>query len=200
MKMPKWFNHVVRRVFNSLTRPGDKFSIVVPYLGKNVLELGCGSGTLIPLLALESQYIGIDFKSELITALKSQYTQYEFHCFNLDEEMWPDFTAYKPFSSIVLLAVIEHLKNPGAVLAHCRALMDSTSLLIITTPTGAGDWVSSIFETMMGNPKQARFDPHINIYKRENLEPLAKASGLVLRHYQRLHWHRQNQLFIFQKM
>lgn len=106
-----------------------------------------------------------------------------------------DLAIHRPFSSIVMLAVIEHLRDPGVVLDQCRALMDERTLLVITTPTPFGDLAVHWFETLLRTPRAP--DPHVRIYSEYQLDSLCTAHGLSRQHYSRLGWHRQNQLAIY---
>lgn len=195
----KFLKKRARRVFNFLVRAYDKYDAITPYLGQSVLELGCGWGGIIPLLQAGTRYVGIDINPEMISLLRSRYPQHQFYCLDLDKDPLPYLAAYKPLSSIVMLAIIEHLHNPDFVLDQCQHLMDKTTLLVITTPTQLGDKASKAFETVFGNLKAADAYPHFRIYSRHDLDSLCRAHGLVPKHYHRLHWHRQNQLAIYAK-
>ncbi len=188
-----------RRVFNFLVRAYDKYQAVTPYLGQCVLDLGCGWGGIIPFLPGGARYIGIEINPEMTSFLRSRYPQHQFYCLNLDKDPLPDLTAYKPFSSMVMIAVIEHLHNPDFVLDQCWHLMDDTTLLVITTPTKLGDMAANAFETVFGNLKAPGAYPHFRIYGRHDLDSLCRVHGLAPTHYRRLHWHRQNQLVIYVK-
>lgn len=195
----EFYKRRVRKVFNFLAQAQDKYAVVAPYLGKCVLDLGCGSDALIHFLRPEARYVGIDVRPEAIDYLKSQYPQHLFYCLDLDKDALPDLDTYMPFSSIVLLSTIEHLHNPDFILHQCLGLMNDATLLVITTPTKIGNSVSTAVETMLGKPKASVAYPHVREYSRDDLVSLCKAHGFVLKHYRRLHWHRQKQLFIFQK-
>jgi 2-polyprenyl-3-methyl-5-hydroxy-6-metoxy-1,4-benzoquinol methylase len=195
----KFIKNRARQAFNLLVRTDEKYRAVAPYLGQCVLDLGCGWGGVIPLLSGGVRYVGIDVNPEIINFLRSRYPQYQFYRLNLNKDPLPDLAAYKPFSSIVMLAVIEHLPNPDFVLDQCRNLMDEATLLIIDTPTQLGDLVCQTFERLFGNPKAPDAYPHVRIYSRYDLDSLCKAHGLFPRHYEKLRWHRQDQLSIYTK-
>jgi len=195
----EFYGKRARKAFNFLVRAHDKYAVVAPYLGKCVLDLGCGSEALIHFLQPGARYVGIDIRPEAIDYLKSQYPQHLFYCLDLDKDALPDLAIYMPFSSIVLLSTIEHLHNPDFILDQCLGLMNDATLLIITTPTKIGDSVSTAVETILGTPKASVPYPHVRWYNRDSLNSLSKAHGLVLKHYQKLHWHHQNQLFVLQK-
>ncbi len=189
-------SHIARWIFSHLVDYDYKFRHVKPYLGTSVLDIGCGGGTLISFLEEGASYAGIDVDRENITRLKVQRPQHAFYCLDLDKDMLPDFSK-DSFSSIVLLAVIEHLKSPDLVLSQCRHLMRDHTLLIISTPTRMGDLASKLFEGAWETLKDTPVHPHVRIYNRETLCAMGRAAGLICKSYERLGWHRQNQLFVF---
>lgn len=193
MPTNKVSKRAARQWFNFLTQAHDKYRLIASYLGESVFDLGCGSGTLIPFLRAKARYIGVDADAEAISRLRSQHPHHLFYCRDLDKDALPNFGA--PFSSIVLIAVIEHLKNPDFVLHQCQGLMNDNTVLIITTPSRVGDFASRVFEGIFGNRKDPH--PHVAIYNRERLDRLCQAQGLVPKHYQRLCWHRQVHLAIY---
>jgi len=194
-------NKTARWIFNYLTNYEGKYSIIAPYLGMSVLDLGCGFAGkgLIPFLQEGATYVGVDVNQDALNRLRSRYPEYVFYCLDLDRDPLPDSLAGVSSSSIVLLAVIEHLKNPDFILDQCRSLMNDSTRLVITTPTGTGDLISRAFERMWGNPNALNARPHLRSFSKNTLDFLCKAHGLVCRHYQRLGWHRQNQLAIYTK-
>lgn len=188
-----------RRIFNYLTNHPGKYSIVAPYLGMSVLDLGCGfaGSGLIPFLQEGATYVGVDVNQDTINHLRSHYPEHVFYCLDLDRDPLPGPVTGISFSSIVLSAVIEHLENPDFILDQCQSLMNDTTRLIITTPTAAGDLVSRAFEGILVKPKGVSVHSHIRHYSREELVSLGEAHSLACTYYRRLGWHGQNQLAIY---
>ena len=168
---------------------------MAPYLGKNVLDMGCGTGDLIPFLEEGSSYIGIDVLEDRINRLKTQYPNYTCYTMDFDREPLPEAVTGSQFTSIVLLSVIEHLQNPDFVLEQCQNLMNDTTNLIIITPTPVGDLVARAFEKIWRNPPDPY--PHFRVYTRDALDSLCKAHGLECQYYRQFPWHRQAHLAIY---
>jgi len=186
---------IARRVFSHLVQFQNRYMAVSPYLGESVLDIGCGYGDLIPFLEEAASYIGIDVRCDRITHCKSQYPDYTFYCLNFEKDPLPGPVTSTHFSSIVLLSVIEHLRNHDFVLKQCRNLMNSTTNLIIITPTVIGDFVARAFEKMWFNPSDPY--PHLQKYTKDTLDSICEAHGLTARHYKRIGWHRQIHLAIY---
>lgn len=190
---------VSRRMIDRLTQYEEKFRAIAPYLGMSVLDIGCGNGMLIQFLPNGASYVGIDISPDSVSYLRSRYPEYAFHCLDLDKDSLVGSVGNRLFSTIVSSAVIEHLNNPDFFLHQCQLLMDSDTQLIITTPTGLGDLVSRAFEKLLMKPGSKDSHPHVRHYSRKELASLGNALGLACTHYQRLGWHRQNQLAIYSK-
>jgi 2-polyprenyl-3-methyl-5-hydroxy-6-metoxy-1,4-benzoquinol methylase len=194
----KSFPQTARWAFDSLSGYSGKYKCLAPYLGQSILDLGCGSGTLIPLLQEKASYIGIDIAQEHVNILKSQHPHFSFYCLDLDKDLLPGFSGVS-FTSIVLIAVIEHLQRPDSILEQCWQIMNDNTQLIITTPTRVGDVASTMIETFWGNLKDPNAHPHVQIYNETTLNSLCTVHHLVRKQYRRLSWHRQNQMAIYTK-
>jgi 2-polyprenyl-3-methyl-5-hydroxy-6-metoxy-1,4-benzoquinol methylase len=190
---------VSRRMIDRLTQYEEKFKVIAPYLGMSVLDIGCGNGPLIQFLPKGASYVGIDVNPESINSLRLRHPEYAFHCLDLEEDSLIHSVGNGSFSTIVSSAVIEHLNNPDFFLHQCQLLMNDDTRLIITTPTGLGDLVSRTFEKLLTEPGTKDIHSHVRHYSRKELASLGEALGLACTHYQRLGWHRHNQLAIYSK-
>ena len=190
-----FLERIVRRTFNRLVQYQGRYESTAPYLGRNVLDVGCGGGALIPFLEEDSCYIGIDILEDRIDRLRTQYPSHAFYRMDFDREPLPEAVTGSQFSSIVLLSVIEHLVKPDFILSQCRNLMNDTAHLIIITPTPVGDVVSRAFERIWLHPADP--PPPLGAYGRDARDSLCKAQGLVCKYYRRLCWHRQIHLAIY---
>lgn len=193
-----FLERIARRTFNYLIQYQNRYKSVAPYLGKSVLDIGCGSGALIPFLEKGSSYIGIDIREDRINRLKSRYPNHTFYRMDFDREPLPEAVTGSQFSSILLLSLIEHLQNPDFVLSQCHNLMNDTTRLIIITPTPVGDLVHRAFEKVWGDPiKDPYYCPHLRTYSRDAIYAMCKAHRLVCKYYRQFPWHRQFHLAIY---
>jgi 2-polyprenyl-3-methyl-5-hydroxy-6-metoxy-1,4-benzoquinol methylase len=188
----------ISELFSKIIQYREKYGVIVPYLGSTVLDLGCGSGVLIPFLEKGTIYVGADVDQNAVDRLRAHYRDHAFHCIDFDTQPLPNSLAATSFSSIVLLAIIEHLKNPEQIIKQCNLLMNSETRLIITTPTRTGDLVSRYFERFIGG-RDGCAHPHLRSFGRNSLDDLCQRHGLRCLSYRRLGWHRQNQLAIYVK-
>jgi SAM-dependent methyltransferase len=108
--------------------------------GERILELGCGTGSMIslPLACLGYQVVGIDTDSQSIAFGKELCRK-----MNLD----PNLLATVPFSQtdlhpnvIIASEVFEHLcsEELSALLSEIRSKLKRGGLLLVTVPNGYG--------------------------------------------------------------
>lgn len=163
---------------------------VVPYLKGNVLDFGCGSGALAKLIE-ESQYLGVEIDSKSLCQARLHFPKHHFTS-NLPQEA-------NKFDTIVLLAVIEHVKDPAQFLLKLTAHLNnsSKSRLVLTTPAPFIDIIHSIGASIGLFSKHAN-EEHEELLNRDKLENIGKKAGLTLISYKRFLFG-ANQIAIFAK-
>jgi cyclopropane-fatty-acyl-phospholipid synthase len=129
--------------------------------GQEILELGCGWGSL-------SLFMAGRYPSSRITAVSNSATQ-KAHIdaearrrgltnLNVITADMNDFTLARTFDRVVSVEMFEHMRNLDALLAKIAAMMKDDALLFVhifthrTTPylfeaNGPGDWMSQYFFT-----------------------------------------------------
>lgn len=102
-----------------------------PYIKGNLLELGCGEGRGVELLApLADTYIGIDKIESVIDSLEKKYPDYEFM-----SGVFPPFPFEDDsFDTIVTFQVIEHVKNDEGFIKEIYRVLKPGGKALITTP------------------------------------------------------------------
>ncbi|MEQ9466172.1 MAG: class I SAM-dependent methyltransferase [Ekhidna sp.] len=102
-----------------------------PYIKGNLLELGCGEGRGVELLApLADSYIGIDKIELVIDRLKEKYPNYEFM-----SGVFPPFPFEDDsFDTIVTFQVIEHVKDDEGFIKEIHRVLKPGGTALITTP------------------------------------------------------------------
>ncbi|MEM7298916.1 MAG: methyltransferase domain-containing protein [Bacteroidota bacterium] len=128
-----------------------------PFVKGALLELGCGEGRGVELLApLADSYIGIDKIKGVIDDLAKKHPQYQFM-----DGVFPPFPFEdNSFDSIVTFQVIEHVKKDQAFVQEIYRVLKPGGTALITTP--------NIKMTLSRNPW------HEREYTAEQLETLCK--------------------------
>jgi 2-polyprenyl-3-methyl-5-hydroxy-6-metoxy-1,4-benzoquinol methylase len=99
--------------------------------GKNILDLGCGSGYICHKAMNDgaNSAIGIDLVKPAAEANKWRFLQ-----LNLDEKNWDRSLERDTFNLILAFDILEHLESPYQFLKSCRNLMAPDARLVLTTP------------------------------------------------------------------
>jgi len=102
--------------------------------GKKILDVGCGDGVLVYLLAKKGAKVaGVDNSEEAIISAKEKCKKLqnvEFLKGSVYESPFKD----KSFDYIVCSEIIEHLKYPDKMLSEIKRAWNRRGKLIITTP------------------------------------------------------------------
>jgi len=126
-----------------------------PYIKGELLELGCGEGRGVELLApLAESYTGIDKIKSITEVLSEKYPTYTF-----SDGVFPPFPyADNSFDTIVTFQVIEHVKHDEKFIKEIYRVLKKGGQALITTP--------NIKMTLSRNPW------HEREYTAEQLEKL----------------------------
>ncbi len=102
-----------------------------PYIKGDLLELGCGEGRGVELLApLADSYIGIDKIKTVIDNLEKKYPDYTFM-----SGVFPPFPFEdNSFDTIVTFQVIEHVKDDEGFVKEIHRVLKPGGQALITTP------------------------------------------------------------------
>lgn len=109
------------------------FSRLGPLTGKRVLDVGCGSGTLLAELDRQGAVAyGIDIDSKAVEAARRAGAR------NVDCVSIPDFVGKPPdiggFDFILLMDVLEHLTDPRQALQGLASLLAPGGKIVGTVP------------------------------------------------------------------
>ncbi len=167
-----------------------RFAAAGPYLQGQVLDFGCGSGSLAELVSSD-RYLGVDMDEPSLHQARLQFPQHRFisELPQLDEQ----------FDSIVSLAVIEHVSDSVGFLRTLAAHLNDTegACLIVTTPHPAIDWVHGLGAAAGLFSKHAN-EEHEDLLDRAKLEMGGAKAGLKLISYRRFLFG-ANQIAVFEK-
>ena len=133
------------------------YYLAQPYIEGSLLELGCGEGRGVELLAPKcDQYLGLDKIGEVIEKLKTNYPDLDFR-----KAVFPPFKGIEDnsFDTIVSFQVIEHIKEDRFFLKEIHRVLKPGGRAILTTP--------NIKKTLTRNPW------HVREYTSEQLQSLA---------------------------
>jgi SAM-dependent methyltransferase len=167
-----------------------------------VLDFGCGTGQnlTIPLAACfpEVKFIGVDSDVTTIGFARTQNQQ-----LNLNFGMPNEIESDSPFDLIIASEVIEHVEEPGELLAYLHTHLSEQGKIIITLPNGYGPFeaaalLDAIFHftgiksilrgikhRLFGKPNATQdmggtlaISPHVNFFTYAGISRLIEQNGL----------------------
>ena len=146
--------------------------------GVDVLDVGCGSGTLLGLLKHRGfRVTGLDFSAEAAAIAKAE-NGVDVAVGSLEEAHFPA----ESFDVVTLFHVMEHVTNPRLVLAQVSRVLKPNGVAILQVPN-IESWQFKIFGARWYGLDIPR---HVIDYSRNSMLKLLADSGFVvnrIRHF-----------------
>ena len=109
------------------------FESIVPFLGRNALEVGCGTGTFSALIAGSVEHLtAIDISQEFIDTARRRYAEVP-NLTLLKADATEDLPDQK-FDSIVMLDVLEHIADDAAMLTSLTSKLAPGGRIVLKVP------------------------------------------------------------------
>jgi SAM-dependent methyltransferase len=172
-----------------LTR--QRMKAITPYLEGDVLDLACGYAMVIPLLQPGQGYLGIEGSTQFIKTLSGRYPTHRFLQRNLDQDA---LDLDQKFDTILLVAIIEHLKRPDRLVAQLPRYLNPGGRVVMTTPSPFGDKIHRA-GARLGLFSKDAVEEHQTIFSHQMMVELLTPAGLAVEGYRRFLLG-GNQLFI----
>jgi 2-polyprenyl-3-methyl-5-hydroxy-6-metoxy-1,4-benzoquinol methylase len=180
-------NHAQRRSFDAT--PGSAHELVVGLVpsGARVLEVGCATGYMSEVLAkrLGCAVTGLELFPEAAAVARE-------HCQRVlvgDAETF-DFEGAlrgERFDAVLFADVLEHLRDPGAVLRRVRALLVPGGAVVASIPNVAH---ASVRLALLGG--EFRYGEtglldrtHLRFFTHESIQDLFEGAGFSITHWSR---------------
>ncbi len=147
--------------------------------GLHVLEFGSADGLILKELSRRmpgSDFLGIEYSRELIEAAGD--IPEAVRLIQGDVTQLPQEVLQQRFDAVIALAVLEHLRDPGAAVAEAGAVLRPGGLFIATCPNPLWDeWAARL-----GMVPDDLHESHIG---KQDLIGLARSNGLEFIAYRR---------------
>lgn len=147
--------------------------LVTPWLGRRVLEYGCGLGNFTAALLDRDVVVACDTEPQFVDALRRRLQDCgNLHCFAGDtlSAEFPALSRYE-LDSCVCLNVLEHIEDDRQAVQAIAAVLKSPGTVVLLVPA---------FPALYG-PIDRRLK-HARRYTRESLAELAEHAGLQVGH------------------
>jgi SAM-dependent methyltransferase len=109
------------------------FEVLRPYIGKDILEIGCGIGNLTPYFKKVGRLTCIDKSLLFIQHMRIDYSDLEFHHFDITEGKVLSLTN-KGFDTIICVNVLEHIEEDDLALSNMFKLLKPKGKLLLYVP------------------------------------------------------------------
>jgi 2-polyprenyl-3-methyl-5-hydroxy-6-metoxy-1,4-benzoquinol methylase len=163
-----------------------RLSRVAKHLGGEVLDAGCGYGELLDYLPVQVQSVTLlDRSPERLPRLQTRLSHGTVVTRFLLGDIAAGQIALPPasFDTVVMAALLEHLKIPVAALRETRRLLQPGGSLVLTTPTPLGGKVHA-WGSHLGLTYREAADEHEGFFDYEGLKRLLSEGGFTLELYE----------------
>jgi SAM-dependent methyltransferase len=139
-----------------------------------VLELGCGfqAFQLVALAPRLKRGVGVDF--QLAPELAS-FENLSFYHGTIEENL-PKLMSER-FDAVMLISVLEHLRDPLSVIESAWRLLKPSGVLLINVPTWRGKTFLEFSALRLGLSPKTEMDDHKMYYDKRDLWPLLVRAG-----------------------
>jgi 2-polyprenyl-3-methyl-5-hydroxy-6-metoxy-1,4-benzoquinol methylase len=136
-----------------------------------LLDVGCSSGALL-LVAREMGFEpeGVEISPEASDAARR--AGFRVHTGLLQEGGYADAA----FDAITLVELLEHLREPRALLAECRRILRPGGVVMATTPNGAS-WTAAVMGARWDVFSLNGMGGHVSFFNPGSLRLLAERAG-----------------------
>jgi SAM-dependent methyltransferase len=143
---------------------------IEPFVGRRVLEAGCGTGTFTRYLAGRDRLISTDFDAHYVATLQREYldrpnVQVSWADLASDDWRWVDGES---LDTIVCMNVLEHLPDDEFVLRRFRDHLQPGGRLILLVPAHA--WLLGSIDVAIGHYRRYELAPACALLERCGFE------------------------------
>jgi ubiquinone/menaquinone biosynthesis C-methylase UbiE len=142
--------------------------LVSPYVGKRVLEIGCGMGNFTRVLPDRECVVGIDIDEGVLKVHHERFRDREHVAAYRMDSTSSDFSMlerYRP-DSVVCLNVLEHIEDDRLALANMQSVLQPGGRAVLIVPA---------FQSLFGPIDQKL--GHYRRYSKSMLRDLAEQTG-----------------------
>jgi len=130
------------------------FSEIAPYIGRRVLEVGCGLGNLLRHLLDRDLVIGIDLSASSVATVELEFAANP-HVHALVQDITDDSSlglgSYR-FDTVVSLNVLEHIEDDVGALSNMHRILCPGGALVLIVP--ALRWLYGSMDSSIGHFRQ----------------------------------------------
>lgn len=149
------------------------FRKVLPYIGKDILEVGTGIGNFTEKLRGCGKVVGVDVVPEFVAEAKRRFPTLELGVADMGAGI-PDFLLGRSFDTIVCMNVLEHIEDDRRTLADFFKLLRPGGRVVLVVP--AHRWLFNGLDS---------HDGHFRRYETAELQAKLSEAGFSVAHNSR---------------
>jgi ubiquinone/menaquinone biosynthesis C-methylase UbiE len=165
----------------------SRLSRVHPFLGRRILDVGCGYGDLLEFLPDSAEAVVlVDHSAERLPRLKQRLSRASVQGEFLHGDVTKQVLQLEPssFDTVVMAALLEHLKSPDSALKQAYRLLKPGGRLVITTPTPLGGRLHAL-GSLCGLTHREAAEEHEEFFSERRLKSSIQRNGFSLERYER---------------
>ena len=140
----------------------------------HVLDVGCSRGSFVAdAIALGYRAEGVEPAPDIAAAARD--AGLTVHTGLLEDQHFPDAS----FDALTLFEVIEHLREPAALLAECRRVLAPGGVLLVSTGNGAG-WTARMMGPRWDYFQIEKDAGHVSFFNPGSIGRLAQRCGFAV--------------------
>jgi len=147
------------------------YQLIQPFIGKRILEIGCGIGNMTRFFLDYQAIVAIDNSPECVEIMKfkfSHQTNLRVIEHDISDEKFGELKEVN-FDTIVCINVLEHIEDDIQALRHCYQLLNEQGRIILFVPA---------LKILYGTIDQA--DSHYRRYTKIELTDKLRKSGFII--------------------
>lgn len=178
-----WLHRLILdRIFDPIANPRHEVALRLLQGGERLLDIGCWNGYLlerIRALGLYKELFGVDIVPEAVESARSKGFSTYVVDLNTDPLPFPD----EYFDGVTMLAVLEHIFDPYAVIKEVYRVMRPGGELVIDVPNVAS--FTNRLRILFGRIPITSTDPgwdggHLHYFTKHALDHFLKSQGFVV--------------------